>query len=342
MRFSRPAGRSGRSRFLLGLVRVTLVAGLAWCGAAIGIDLQVRTETAIGLAVVVPVAGLVLLLRPDAGWTGVAAAAALVTGVVIWWLQIEPRNDRDWLDDVARTPSARIDGSMVTISNVRDFRYGDSDREMRPHWDIRRYDLDRLQSLDLFISEWGPTLYVHTILSWGFADGTPLAISIETRKEKGEEYSALKGFFRQYELVYVAADERDVVGVRAGPRGERIQLHRLRSTPGERRALLLEYLAAMNGLAARPRWYHALWANCTTEIWRHVRRVVPGAGLDARVLVNGGILELLAERGRILAAGPLEQVEREADITEVAARARDADDFSRRIRSGARSLSTGP
>lgn len=319
-----------------------LVAALAWCGAAIAIDLQVRTEVAIGLAVLVTMAGLALLLRPHAGWTGVAATVAVVAGVATWWLQIEPRDDRDWLDDVARTPSARIDGSVVTINNVRDFRYGASDRETRPHWDTRRYDLDQLQSLDLFISEWGPTLYVHTILSWGFADGTPLAISIETRKEKGEEYSALKGFFRQYELVYVAADERDVIGVRAGPRGEHIQLHRLRSTPAERRALLLEYLAAMNGLAARPRWYHALWANCTTEIWRHVRRVVPGAGLDMRVLVNGGILELLVERGRIPATGPLERVAREADITAIAAQARDTDDFSRQIRSSARSRSTNP
>ncbi len=227
----------------------------------------------------------------------------------------------------------------MTVTNVRDFRYGATDQAMQQRWETRSYDLDRLASLDLFISNWGPKLYVHTILSWGFAGGRPLAMSIETRKEKGEEYSALKGFFRQYELVYVAADERDVIGVRAGPRGEHVQLHRLRTTPEERRALLLGYLEAMNRLAVEPRWYHALWSNCTTEIWQHVHKVVPGAGLDLRVLVNGGIAALLRERGRLDTTVPLAQHEADADITSVATAARDDDDFSLRIRTGLRGFS---
>lgn len=330
---------SKRHRLLRWLVSAFLLVALMWCAAALWIDLPAHGIAAHALAVVTPLAGLALLASRGTGWRGPAAAALVVAIVVAWWSLLEPRNDRDWLDDVARTPTATIVGNVVTVTNVRDFRYGDTDQAIRPHWETRSYDLDRLASLDLFISNWGPKLYVHTILSWGFTGGRPLAISIETRKEKGEEYSALKGFFRQYELVYVAADERDVIGVRAGPRRERIQLHRLRTTPEERRALLMEYLKAMNRVAAEPQWYHALWSNCTTEIWKHVHQVVPDAGLDLRVLVNGGIAALLRERGRLDTTVPLAQLEADADITAVAAEARDDDDFSSRIRRGLRGFS---
>ncbi len=311
-----------------------LTLALAWCGAALWIDLPPRSLPADAVAVLVPVVGLGVLFATGTGWRGPGAAMLLIGLVVAWWCSLQPRGDRDWLDDVARTPTANVAGAAVTVSNVRNFRYGATDLAVEQRWETRTYDLDRLDALDLFISNWGPTLYVHTILSWHFTNGAPLAISIETRKEKGEEYSAIKGFFRQYELVYVAADERDVVGVRAGPRGERVQLHRLRTTPAERRGLLMAYLQAMNSLAAEPRWYHAIWANCTTEIWQHVRRVVPGAGLDLRVFVNGGVVALLRDRERLDPAMPLARLESDADITAVATAARDDDRFSQRIRAG--------
>jgi hypothetical protein len=128
----------------------------------------------------------------------------------------------------------------------------------------------------MFLSFWGPTLIAHTIASWEFEDGPPLAISIETRKEKGEEYSAVRGFFRQYEIYYVVADERDVIRLRTNYRGERTYLYRLRMPAAQARAVLREYLDEVNRLAATPRWYNALTHNCTVAIRKHAQAVSAG------------------------------------------------------------------
>ena len=177
--------------------------------------------------------------------------------------------------DVARFPAATIAGRQVIIHNLRNFDYR-SETDYTEQWETRTFDLDQIRGIDLFLSFWGPTLIAHTITSWEFADGSHLAISIETRKEKGESYSALRGFFRQYELYYVVADERDVIRLRTNYRGERVYLYRLKVRPEFARALLLDYLAEVNRLAGRPRWYNALTHNCTTVIQHHVRQVSPG------------------------------------------------------------------
>jgi Domain of unknown function (DUF4105) len=108
--------------------------------------------------------------------------------VLAWWLTLAPSNDRDWQPDVARLPTATIDGSLLTVHNVRDFSYR-GEQTFTESWETRTYDLDTLVGFDMFIAFWGPTLYGHTIASWEFSDGRYLAVSIETRKEKGEEYS---------------------------------------------------------------------------------------------------------------------------------------------------------
>jgi hypothetical protein len=178
--------------------------------------------------------------------------AALPVGVVAaWWLSIPPRQDRDWSPDVLHPATASREGSRVTIANVRDFVYR-SEGGFDPVWESRGYDLDTVAGVDLFISYWGPKAYAHTIASWEFADGRHLAISIETRKERGEAYSALRGFFRQYELYYVVADERDVVGLRAAHRGERLFLYRTAATPEVARGVLESYLERVDELARAP------------------------------------------------------------------------------------------
>ena len=215
--------------------------------------------------------------------------------VVAWWSQIAPRNDRDWTPDVARLPRASIVGSRMTIENVRNFEYR-SDTDYTERWETRTYDLDRLRGFDMFLSFWGPTLIAHTIASWEFDDAPPLAISIETRKEKGESYDALRGFFRQFELYYVVADERDVIGVRTNHRGERTYLYRLRVSPERARALLLDYLEEINRLAEQPAWYNAVIHNCTTAIRMHGQHIGEGGAFDWRILLNGRLDEMGYER----------------------------------------------
>ena len=241
-----------------------LLVGIAWGVLALWFDGPTSRLAAGALGAVFAVSSLALpaLVRPFR--RGLLAASLPLLLVVVWWSRIAPSNDRDWMPDVARLPRATIDGDRVTIENVRNFVYR-SENDYDPHWETRTYDLDQLRGVDLFLSFWGPTLIAHTIASWEFADGRHLAISIETRKEKGESYSAVRGFFRQYELYYVVADERDVVGLRTNYRGERVFLYRIRQARRGARDSCSTTCARSTELAEHPRWYNALTHNCTTD-----------------------------------------------------------------------------
>ena len=313
------------------MLYIIVVALVAWSLAAIWIDGPKSRALAAALCAVVAAGSLLLLIvvRPW-WWAGVAAFVPFVV-VLAWWLSIAPTNTADWQPDVARLPSAVFDGDRVTIRNVRDFAYP-SPTAVVERWEERTYDLSRIEGFDMFLSNWGPKAIAHTISSWAFSDGRHLAISIETRKVKGQEYSALLGFFRQYELYYVVADERDVIGVRAGPRGEDVHLYRLRGSPKIARALLRDYLAEVNSLERAPRWYNALTHNCTTEIRHHVQQVAPGNPFNWRILANGYLDELGYERRQINTSMPFPDLRRRSDITARAKAAGDRADFSRLIR----------
>ena len=192
----------------------------------------------LSMTFIVAVIALIVLVRPVWRlWVGFLVMFVLVQG---WWLSIAPSNDREWLAEVARVPAVTFDGDLVTIRNVRNFHYR-SETDFDEIWETRSYDLSQLRGIDMYLSYWGSPMIAHTIASWEFADGQHLAVSIETRKEVGEEYSAVLGFFRQFELYYVVADERDVIGVRTNHRGEDVYLYRMKTPlpPGSRAARLL-------------------------------------------------------------------------------------------------------
>ena len=325
------------SRTLAMVARVitwpALLVGVTWGSLALWFDGPIERWLAGLLAggFALGCVALLIFVRPFG--RGALAVLLALAAVVAWWLTIPPRNDRDWSPDVARLPRATITGSRVTIENVRNFDYR-TETDYTERWETRTVNLDHLRGVDMFLSFWGPTLIAHTIASWEFDDGPPLAISIETRKEKGESYSAVRGFFRQYELYYVVADERDVVRVRTNYRGERVYLYRMRMRPALARALLLDYLKEVNHLAEQPRWYNALTHNCTTTIRYHAQQVAPGRPWDWRILANGRLDELGYERGQIDTSLPFADLKARSDITERAKAADAAPDFSNRIREG--------
>jgi hypothetical protein len=314
-------------------VSVIVAAAVAWGAIALwfdGPESRILAATmAVGLALVSLI--LTVIVRPFS--RGLAVALLPVGAVALWWTSIPPSNTRDWAPDVARTPQATFDGSRVTIENVRNFKYqSESDYDQR--WETRTFDLDGIKGMDLFLSFWGPTQIAHTIVSWDFGGGQHLAISIETRRQKGESYSAVRGFFRQYELYYVVADEHDLVGLRTNYRGEQVYLYRIRASAAQARALLVDYLDEVNRLAEHPQWYNALTQNCTTTIRGHAQNVGAGGRLDWRLLVNGHLDELLYERGQIDTGLPFEDLRARSNITERAKAAGDSPDFSARIRQG--------
>jgi hypothetical protein len=305
----------------------------AWCALALWFDgPQSRAAAALlAAALVAAVAVPLARVRPLAKGAGIALIPALL--VLAWWLRLPPSNARDWQPDVARTPRAEIRGGVATVRDVRRFEYR-SETDYSERWETREFPLDAVERVDLLVSFWGPTLYAHTILSWDIEGQPPLAASIETRKEKGESYSAVRGFFRQYELAYVLADERDVVKLRTSFRGERVRLYRLTASRARARALLEHYLLRANELASRPAWYNAITLNCTTAIWHNLRTVAPDVGFDWRMLANGYLDELAYEHGTVDTRLPLAELRERSDVTERARRCADRDDFSRCIREG--------
>jgi hypothetical protein len=313
------------------MLSVIVVAAVAWGAMALWFDgpqsRMLAAPMAAGLVIVCII--LAAIVRPLLRGLVVALFPVIVVG--LWWTAIAPSNQRDWTPDVARPARATFDGNRVTIANVRNFNYR-SEFDYDQRWETRTYDLDRIKGVDLFLSFWGPTEIAHTIVSWEFDDGQHLAISIETRKQKGQSYSAVRGFFRQYELYYVVADERDLIGLRTNYRGEQVYLYRLRVSPADARALLVDYLKEVNRLADHPEWYNALTQNCTTAIRGHAQNVGAGGSLDWRLLANGHVDELLYERGQIDTSIPFADLRARSNITEKAKAAGDSPDFSARIR----------
>ena len=313
--------------FLLALV------ALGWCALVLAYTIPGPPLLGQILAVAAVLAGVLGFRVLGSFSRGAALVAAIFVGVLLWYFSLQPKQDAAWQPDVAELPRVEIDGDRLTIHNVRNFDYR-SETDFTPRWETRTYDLSKLDGVDMFFSHWSGPAIAHTIMSWSFSDGQHLAISIETRKVEGQEYSAVAGFFRQYPIYYVVADERDVVRVRTNYRGENVWMYRLKPPrPEAARALLLDYVASINALAERPAWYNALTDNCTTSIQRHARHLNPDANpFDWRLLENGHLPELLYEQGRIDTSLPFEELARRSHI-DARAKAADQDPaFSARIR----------
>jgi hypothetical protein len=273
-----------------------------------------------------------IFLRSPAKRTGVIFAAFVV--VLAWWLMLTPRNDRHWQPDVAETGWAEIKGDEVTLHNVRNCEYR-SETDYTPHWETRTVRLSQLTGIDMAITYWGSPWMAHPIVSFQFADAFPVCFSIETRKEIGEGYSAIAGLYRQFELIYIVADERDVIRVRTNYRpGEEAYLYRLTITPAQASERFLEYVHTLNALHEKPRWYNAITTNCTTNI-RSQHPASERIPWDWRILLNGKGDELMFER-HVLATGglPFAELKKQALINAAAESADTAPDFSRQIREG--------
>jgi hypothetical protein len=257
---------------------------------------------------------------------------SLFAVILVWWFLIPASNNRQWQQDVAVLPYARIDGNQVIVHNIRNNAYR-SETDYIPAYYDKAFDLSKLQGAELFICFWGPKLIAHTILSFHFDDGQYLCVSIETRKEVGEEYSSVKGFFKQYELIYVVGDEKDLIRLRTNFRKEDVYLYRLNISPLIVREVFLDYLKTINQINEKPQWYNALTQNCTTAIRGHTVPYVHGK-LNWKMIANGYLDSLLYERKVINTGLPFEQIKAKCLINEKALKAGDNADFSSIIRDG--------
>ena len=327
-----------------GFVLLALVMVLVgtWCSIAIWYQCGAGeplcgflTGTAVTLTLIA-----VAFLATRRRWIIAGIYSAAVGAFLVWWASISPTNDRQWAPDVARSMTAAIDGDRIVVNNVRNFTWR-SDVDFDQRWEQRTYSLSHLTNVDLIMSYWMGETIAHTIVSFGFDNRERLAFSIETRKESDESYSSIAGFFKQYELAIVAADERDVVRVRSNVRGEDVRIYRLRMTPGDAQRLLCEYLEEANDLAPTPRFYNTLTSNCTTLVFDMVRVIHPGLPLDARVILAGFLPNYADAVGATDSSMPFEKLRELSRIHNKAVQA-DADpDFSAKIREGIPALTEG-
>ena len=277
---------------------------------------------------------LAFALLPDPGRTAIAALAIFAV-LVILFRRIPASNDRDWQPEVSVTPQATVNGDLVTIRGVRNFDYR-SESDFTPRWEDRTYDLGKLDSADIIAVYWAGKAVAHIMVSFGFQDQDYLAVSIETRKEKGESYSTLAGFFRRYELYYVVADERDVIRSRTTYRQpqEDVYIYRTRAPQRNIRRIFLDYIQAMNDMRVHPRFYNTLTTNCTTTILMHTRIHPESPPMSWKVLLSGYVPDYLYELGRIDTTKPFADLEKLCRVNERAHAADKDAAFSQRIRQG--------
>jgi len=282
--------------------------------------------------VLVTCAGFIFL---KSRWRALAGFLVLFAVLVSWWLTIPASNDRKWQPDVAVLPYATVKGEQVTIHNIRNLNYRtETDFDVR-YYD-KTFDLNRLDSVDLIAVYWMGDAIAHVMVSFGFQGRDFVTFSIETRKELGEEYSTLKGFFKQYELIFIAGDERDLIRVRTDYRKppEDVYLFRTRMPPENARKFFMEYVRQINSMKEHPEWYNTLTTNCTTDVVRLIRAYGGQARYNWKVLLSGYAPQYAYDLGALDTRIPFEELRKLSYINPKARAVGDDPGFSMKIREG--------
>ena len=207
----------------------------------------------------------------------ILSTVLLLISVVLLIIK-KPKRYSDWDVSCKKPPIIRISesGDIVTVSNVRHFKWvGVTDYQ--PSWVKKNYYLDKLDSLDLIVEPLADSrLFAHTMLSFGFGPEERVVISVEARKEKGEKYGLISGLYKQFELLYQISSERDALTLRVARGQSKLYLYPVKATPEFIKSLFLDMVSKAGSLVDNPAFYHSLRANCTTELFKHIRENFDG------------------------------------------------------------------
>jgi hypothetical protein len=271
-------------------------------------------------------------------WQGRFAVGAIafivaLVGLLVWWTRLTPTNDHEWADDVARNTTGAVDGSRVELHNVRNFDWR-SQTDYTQRWETRTYYLDHVRTVDMIMSYWKGPAIAHMLISFGFDDGAHVVFSVEVRRQRTQAFSEIGGFFKEFELSIIAADERDVVRLRTNVRGEDVYLYRLQLPQEAMRSLFLGYVGEANSLIDSPRFYNTIAVNCTTLVYQMMKRIVGGLPLDHRLLFSGYLPKYVYRVGGLDRRYTLEELRRLGRVTERARMSDRSESFSADIRRG--------
>ena len=318
----------GRAAWGFIVLAVTAWGALAVCYAGLS-----QRPPRYGMALAFAIASLAaaMFFRPRQ-FRPVAFGAMFLLALA-WFFTRTPANDREWADAVSRLTRGEVQGDRLILHDVRNFDYR-SATDYTPGWVDRTYDLSRLTAVDFILVHWGSDAIAHAIVAFEFDDGQYLDVSIEARKERHESYSALQGFFRQFELIYVFAEERDVLRLRSNLLDEHVYLFRTRMTPAHARSVLLSYVARANELRERPEFYNALTTNCATGVLPHAKAGGARGQYSYEILLSGYAARQAYRNGALDDSIPYEELRRRSFVNPVAQALDQDPDFSRKIRAG--------
>jgi hypothetical protein len=317
------------------VIGIVIACMTAWASLAIYYsnmsDDNMRTGIAIGFVVCTAAAFLFIKKRL---WTLIGYLIIFCL-IVAWWLTIKPSNDRNWQPDVAALPYATIMDNRVTVHNIRNLSYR-TETDFDAHYYDKTFDLTTLDSVDLIAVYWMGDAIAHIMMSFGFQGKDFVAFSIETRKEKEEGYSTIKGFFKQYELIYIAGDERDLIRVRTDYRKpqEDVYLYRIRFNRERGQKLFMEYIKQINAMKKRPVWYNTLTTNCTTNIIMHIKTFSDRIRYNWKILLSGYTPLYAYERGALDTRIPFSELRKRSHVNPRAHMIGNDPEFSRKIREG--------
>lgn len=319
----------------LSVVWLSIALLTLWAAAALYVDCRV-SALRTPLAALYLVAILSVVVRVKSRQRKMLALIICWCVVLGWWLSVKPTNQANWQQNVSRTAWAEFSGNVVSIHNFRDCEYR-TENDYSDCWIDRSFDLSQIRGADLFLTNWGLKYVSHPIVSFDFGDNQHVAFSIEVRYKVGQSYSAFLGFFRQFELIFITADERDVIRLRTNFRkGEEVYLYRTRIAPATARAVFLTYVRYLNKLRDHPEWYNALTRNCTTTLDRQIASDVPDPKpWNYQIILNGTLDKLLYDRKRLVTEGlSFPELKQRAHINSAAQAAQDSQDYSAIIRRG--------
>lgn len=306
---------------------LAFLIGAAWAATALWVQFP-AAPWVLGIFGLVALGVAIAQLKTRWGWATLGGVAAVIG---LWYVTLTPRLDRDWADDVAHIVTGGIVGDRVTLHNVRAFRWQD-DTNATQAWETRSYDLSQLTGADVITSSWSSPAIAHVLVSFGFSDGQRVVFSVEIRKEKGESFSSVGGFFRQFELALIAADEADIVKLRTNFRDEDVHLYPVNLPQPALRTMFLQYVDLGNRISTQPEFYNTVTANCTSVVWGLTHALKADVPWDSSLLLSGHLPGFMQRMGILQDQGALDDIIQRAAISAKAKALPDGADYSVGIR----------
>ena len=257
-----------------------------------------------------------LLLEFKNPWKSRILLALMFIGVVLWWSSIKPTLHRDWAPELARSVEATFDPinpDIVHLQNIRNFDWI-APYEGKENWENGTYNVDDLVGLDVYLSYWMGPYIAHTLVGFTFKDGRHLVFSAEIRRTKEQSFSAIGGFFKEFELIMIAAPEEDIIKLRTDIRHENVYRYPINVGQEKIKALFVNYLETADKLAHKARFYNTVTANCTTVVFDMARILDPGIPLDWRILFSGQLPSYLYDLKVVNTEKSLKELVDEAHI----------------------------